>query len=57
MANRLLAVSPKVLWLPRWLSGKNIHLPMQETQEMQVQSLVWEDPLAECMATHFSILA
>ena len=57
MANRLLAVSPKVLWLPRWLSGKNIHLPMQETQEMQVQSLVWEDPLEKGMATHSSILA
>ena len=36
MANPLLAVSPKVLWLPRWLSGKNIHLQMQKTQEMQV---------------------
>ena len=24
---------------------------------MQVQSLVWDDPLAERMATHFSILA
>ena len=30
---------------------------MQETQEMQVQSLGWEDPLAEEMATHPSILA
>ena len=26
-------------------------------QEMQVQSLVWEDPLEEEMATHSSILA
>ena len=26
-------------------------------QEMQVQSLGWEDPLEEEMATHFSILA
>ena len=26
-------------------------------QEMQVQSLVWEDPLEKEMATHFSILA
>ena len=32
-------------------------LPMQETLEMQVQSLVWEDSLEEEMATHFSILA
>ena len=30
---------------------------MQETQEMWVQSLGWEDPLKEGMATHSSILA
>ena len=30
---------------------------MQETQEIQVQSLVREDPLEEDMATHSSILA
>ena len=30
---------------------------MQETQEMQVRSLGWEDPLKEEMATHSSILA
>ena len=30
---------------------------MQETQEMQVRSLVWEDPLEKEMATHSSILA
>ena len=30
---------------------------MQEEQERQVQSLGWEDPLEEEMATHFSILA
>ena len=30
---------------------------MQELQEMQVQSLDWEDPLEEGMATHSSILA
>ena len=29
---------------------------MQETQEMEVQSLGWEDPLEEEMATHSSIL-
>ena len=29
---------------------------MQEIQEMQVQSLDWEDPLEEEMATHSSIL-
>ena len=31
-------------------------LPMQETQEMWVQSLGQEDPLEEGMATHSSIL-
>ena len=30
---------------------------MQEMQEMWVQSLSWEDPLEEEMATHSSILA
>ena len=30
---------------------------MQETQEMWVRSLDWEDPLEESMATHSSILA
>ena len=30
---------------------------MQETQEMQAQSLGWEDPLEEGMATRFNILA
>ena len=30
---------------------------MQKTLETQVQSLGWEDPLEEGMATHSSILA
>jgi len=30
---------------------------MQEIQETRVQSLGWEDPLEEGMATHSSILA
>ena len=30
---------------------------VQETQEMRVQFLGWEDPLEEGMATHSSILA
>ena len=30
---------------------------MQETQETQVRSLSWEDPLEEGMTTHSSILA
>ena len=29
----------------------------QETQEIQIQSLSWEDPLEEGMETHSSILA
>ena len=29
----------------------------QETQEMQVRSLSWEDPPEKAMATHSSILA
>ena len=29
----------------------------QETQEMQVRSLSWEDPLEKEMATYFIILA
>ena len=33
-----------------------ICLPKQETQETQVRSLGWEDPLEEEMATHFGIL-
>ena len=30
---------------------------MQEMQEIQVQSLGWEDPLEKEMVMHFSILA
>ena len=30
---------------------------MQETKEMQIQSLGWEEPMDEEMATHSSILA
>ena len=33
------------------------NLPMQEMQEMWIQSLGWEDPLEKEMATHSSILA
>ena len=35
---------------------KNL-LAVQETQETWVQSLGWEDPLEEAMATHSSIVA
>ena len=44
--------------LPQELSSKRIHPPaMQETQEMWVRSLGWEDALEEEMVTHTSILA
>ena len=33
------------------------HLPMQEMQEPQVQSLVGKEPLEKEMATHSSVLA
>ena len=36
--------------------GKN-QPAVQKTQETRVQSLGWEDPLEEGMATHSSILA
>ena len=36
---------------------ERIPLPMQETQETQVQSLGWGYPLEKEMATHSSILA
>ena len=38
---------------PGGLGVKNL----PATQETQVQSLGWEDPLEKCMATHSSILA
>ena len=43
--------------LTRGLSGKRICLSLQETQEMRVQFLGWEDPLEEEMATHSNIPA
>ena len=43
--------------IPRWCSGKVLCLPIQETQETWLRSLVQEDPLEEEMATHSSILA
>ena len=43
----------ELLW---WLSGKRIHLPMQETQEIWVRSLDWEDLLEKELASHSSIL-
>ena len=48
------------LWLfSGFLIGSEVKNPlaMQETQEIWVWSLGWEDPLEEEMATHSSILA
>ena len=42
---------------PGGASGKRILLPMEETQEIPIRSLGWEDPLEEGMATQSSILA
>ena len=41
---------------PGGLALKNLPA-IQETQEMQVRSLGWEDPLEKEMATHAIILA
>ena len=43
--------------LPSWSQWQRTCLPMQETKETRVQSLGWEDPLEEGMATHSSIFA
>ena len=45
-----------IFGLPGWLSCKEPACN-QEMHEMQVQSLGWEEPLEEKMATHSSILA
>ena len=49
-----LPLQARAFQMEQW---QRIHLPMQETEEMQVQSLGWEDPLEEEMATYSSILA
>ena len=46
-----------IYWASQVGQWQRIHLPMQETQEMQVLSLGWEDPLEKGMVTHSSILA
>ena len=43
--------------LASWHCGKEPTCQCRETHEMQVQSLSWEDPLEEEMATHSSIRA
>ena len=43
--------------LQRWLRGKTICLPVQQTQETLVQSLGGEDPLEKEMVIYTCILA
>ena len=50
-------LSVKQKGIPRVAQWVKNTAAMQETQEMQVQSLGWEDPLEKKMATHSSILA
>ena len=45
------------LGFPCGISGKEPACQCRQMQEMWVQSLAWEDPLEEGMATHSSILA
>ena len=54
---RFVYMDTYIAGLLRWCIGKKICLPMQETQEMWVLSLGWEDPLEKEMETHSSILA
>ena len=42
--------------LPPWLSRYKNPAATQQTQEMRVQSLDWEGPLEEEIATHSAIL-
>ena len=51
--NRISATS----WLQKKKKKRKVHLLLQEMQETWVQSLGWEDPLEEEMATYSSILA
>ena len=50
------AILHSLLRLPRWLSGKRIHLPMQKPKETQIPSPSQEDLLEEEIATGSSIL-
>ena len=43
------------MWASRVAQWYRTHLPVQEMQETQVQSLDQEDPLEEGMATHSGI--
>ena len=57
LVNPVFAYIYEVMWsFPGGSVVKNLPA-MQESQETQVGSLGWEDPLEEGMATHSSILA
>ena len=56
MRPSLWSILENVLGFPGGLLVKNPPA-MQKPQEMRVQSLGWENPLEEGMATHYSILA
>ena len=47
----------KAFHVTQWANNLPVMQETQEIQEMQVQSLGWEDPLEEGMATHSTILA
>ena len=50
-------LSVKQKGIPRVAQWVKNTSAIQETQEMQVQSLGWEDPIEKEMATHSRILA
>ena len=50
-------VYPMNDWTSQVAQQKRTCLSTQDTQDMQVRSLGWEDPVEKVMATHSSILA
>ena len=56
LSSRMIIIRAITRLLPCGSAVKN-PLAMQETQEMRVWSLDWEDPLEKEMATHSSIVA
>ena len=50
-------VYPMNGWTSQVAQWKRTRLSMQDTQDIQIRSLGWEDPLEKEVATHSSILA
>ena len=50
-------VYPMNGWTSQVAQWKRTLLSMQDTQDIQIRSLGWEDPLEKEVATHSSILA